>query len=471
MEDKEQQKYIKMTTEPVEKLICKLSIPTIIAMLVTSFYNIADTLFVSKIGTEATAGVGLIFPIMTIIQAVGFFFGQGSGNCISRMLGAKEHNKAEKMAATGCFCALIIGVLIMIFGLCFRSGTLYILGAREELISQKTIQYASDYFTLILIGAPFLCMSCVFNNQLRFQGNAIFAMIGLVSGAVINIGLDPLLIFVFNMEVAGAALATTISQIISCVILFLGTLKSDNLKIKLKNFTPNLFYLKNIAVGGTPSLFRQGLASIATLFLNTAVAAAVSPALSDAAVAAFSVVSRVMMFAFSALLGFCQGFQPVCGFNYGAKKYARVKRSYSFCVKIGIITLFAFSCLGFIFAEQIIALFRDDASVIAFGTVALRCQCASFTLMAVVCMTNMIYQNIGRVLGATVLALARQGLIFIPCVLILPNLFSDSIWGLYLAQPVSDILTFCIALPLGMRLYNELKRKETEQIESKTDAE
>ena len=462
MAQAENSKFTMMTTEPIPSLIAKLSIPTIISMLVTALYNIADTFFVGQIGTEATAGVGLVFPIMTIITAFGFFFGQGSGNYISRSLGARSFDKAETMAATGNFSALLFGFLIMACGLGFRPAVLSALGARPGLVSDKTIAYASDYLSFIVCGAPFMCMSCVLNNQMRFQGNAIFSMLGLVSGAILNVALDPIFIFGLHMEVSGAALATIVSQFVSCALLFLGTLRSDSLKIHLRNFRPTPFYLKNIVIGGLPSLFRQGLASIATLCLNAAAGAAVSPELSDAAIAAFSVVSKIMMFAFSALIGFGQGFQPVCGFNYGAGKYARVREAYAFCLKIGLGFLLVASAVGFAFADKAVALFRDDPNVIAFGAVAMRCQCCTFALMAVVTITNMLYQNIGRVVGATLLAVARQGLMFIPVVLILPHVISPAIWGVYLAQPVSDLFAFSLAVPLAVKIIREFKQKENQ---------
>ena len=232
MEQTKDSKFIRMTTEPVQRLICTLAVPTIISMLVTALYNIADTFFVGQVGTEATAGVGLVFPVMAIIQAFGFFFGQGSGNYISRSLGAKNYDRAETMASTGAFSALLFGAVILLSGQIFRLPLLSLLGARADLVTARTVGYASDYLVLILCGAPFMCMSCVLNNQLRFQGNAFFSMIGLVSGAVLNVVLDPVFIFALHMEVSGAALATSISQAVSCGLLYLGTLRSDSLKIR-----------------------------------------------------------------------------------------------------------------------------------------------------------------------------------------------------------------------------------------------
>lgn len=456
-------KHTEMTTAPVNKLVTKMAVPTIISMLVTAAYNIADTFFVGRVGTEATAGVGLIFPIMMIIQAFGFFFGQGSGNYISRALGAKDSEKADTMAATGLFSALFFGILIMLCGLLFENGILSVLGAREGLVSWKTIGYAGDYMRVIVCGAPFMTVSMVLNNQMRMQGNAFFSMIGLVSGAFLNCALDPLFIFVFDMEVLGAALATVISQGVSCLILSVCMQKSDTIKIHIKNYRLNGFYMKNIAAGGAPSLFRQGLASVSVMYLNTAAGMAVSPELSDAAIAGFSVTGRIGMLIFSAVIGFGQGFQPVCGFNYGAGNYKRVREAYYYSVRVTVIFLVFAAIVGFIFAGDIVALFRDDPNVISFGRLALRCNLCTMPLLAVIVMTNMLYQNIGWAVGATVLAFARQGLVFIPVVLILPKLLSTPIWGVYLSQPLSDLVTFIIAVPLAIKIIRELKQREKYQ--------
>ena len=258
--DAKMDKLTRMTTQPVKKLILRLAGPTIASMLISSLYNMADTFFVGRIGTFATAGVGLIFPLMTIMQAFGFFFGQGSGNYVSRCLGAGRTEDAEKMAATGFFCAILMGALILSLGQLFATPILRVLGADTAKVAAETVGHARAYYTTLLFGAPFVLASCVLNNQMRFQGNAFFSMIGLVSGAVLNIGLDPLFIFVFKMGVMGAAAATVVSQAFSFCVLYVGTLRSDSLKIRFKNLTPTGHYLGNIAAGGLPSLLRQGLA-------------------------------------------------------------------------------------------------------------------------------------------------------------------------------------------------------------------
>lgn len=455
-------KYTLMTTCPVERLVCRMAVPTIISMLVTGLYNIVDTFFVGRIGNEATAGVGLILPIMAIIQAFGFFFGQGSGNYISRSLGAKHIEKAEAMAATGSISALIFGVVLMAVGFVFKKGVLFVLGAREGLLDPLTIRYAEEYMCIILCGAPFMCVSCVLNNQLRFQGNAVFSMVGLVSGAVLNCVLDPIFIFTLGMDVKGAALATVVGQTVSCLMLYMGTLRSDSLKIHIKNFSPTAFYYKNIFVGGLPSLIRQSLSSVSVMCLNSAAAAAATAALAAQTVAAFTVVNKITMLAFSALLGFGQGFQPICGFNYGAKRFDRVRGGYLFCLKVSFVFLIIMSALGYALAPGAVALFRDDADVIRIGTTVMRCQCATFWLIGLVVMTNMVYQNLGRVIGGAVLAMARNGLYFIPAVLILPQVMSVPIWGVYIAQPVADVCAFLTALPLAVHVCRDLKQKQAE---------
>ena len=450
-------KFTRMTTQPVKKLVLRLAGPTIASMLISSLYNMADTFFVGRIGTFATAGVGLIFPLMTVMQAFGFFFGQGSGNYVSRALGANRIEDAERMAATGFFCALGMGALIFGLGQVFSTPVLRVLGADPGRVAQETVDHARAYYTTLLFGAPFVLASCVLNNQMRFQGNAFFSMIGLVSGAVLNIGLDPLFIFVFNMGVMGAAAATVVSQAFSFCVLYLGTLRSDTLKIKVKNLTPNGHYLKNILAGGLPSLLRQGFGSVATLCLNAAAAAAVPLSQADAAIAAFSVVSRVMFFVFSALLGFGQGFQPVCGYNWGARKFDRVREAYLFCIKIGVTFLLLISTCTFLFAGPIVSLFRDDAEVIRMGTVAMRCQSCSLPLMAVVAMSNMLFQTTGKAVRATILAIARQGMVFIPCVLLLPRVIDPAIWGVYLAQPIADVITFLTAVPMAVHILKRFR--------------
>ena len=445
MEEKQEQKFHQMTEEPVGQLICRLALPCIISMLVTAFYNMADTFFVGMLkSNSATGAVGVVFSLMAIIQAVGFFFGHGSGNFISRELGKHNYEEASNMAATGFFSALAAGLLICVLGQIFLEPLAYLLGSTDTILP-----YAKAYLRVILIGAPWMTASLVLNNQLRFQGSAAYAMVGIASGAVLNIGLDPLLIFVFGMGVAGAAWATIFSQFVSFCLLLIGCTKGGNLHIHISRVQLKWSYYVMIVRGGLPSLARQGLASVATICLNQA-----AGPFGDAAIAAMSVVQRIMMFGASAMIGFGQGFQPVCGFNYGARLYHRVKEGFWFCVKTSTVFLFAVGTLGFIFAPQLVALFRDDPQVIAYGATALRFQCVTFCFQGWVVMSNMMLQTIGRTAPATFLAMARQGVFFIPLVWILSAAFG--MLGIQMTQTVSDCLTLICAIPIQLKVLREL---------------
>ena len=458
--ESQEEKYKTMTEKPVSSLICRLAVPTIISMLVPSFYNMADTFFVARIGTSATAAVGVSFALVAIIQAFGFFCGHGSGNFISRKMGQHRFDEAQQMAATGFFTALMLGTVILVLGEIFSEPLCRILGATETILP-----YARQYLRLILIGAPYMTASLVLNNQLRFQGSAFYAMIGIASGAVLNIALDPLFIFVFDMGVSGAALATIISQLVGFVLLLRGTTQGGNLRIRLRNITFSKYYYSQIINGGMPSLCRQGLGSVATICLNL-----MAGPYGDAAIAAMSVVGRVMNLAASVVTGFGQGFQPVCGFNYGAFLYDRVKEGFWFCVKVATVILILLSVTGYLFAPQVIQLFsKNDPQVIAIGTQALRWQCLTFPLCGWITVCNMMLQTIGKSFRASLLAMSRQGLFFIPAVLLLPALIG--IQGVEIAQPIADVCSFILAIPLQLSVLHEMTIKQREAATDQTAVE
>ena len=440
----QEQKFEMMTEAPIPGLIGRLAVPTIISMLITSFYNMADTFFVGKIGTSATAAVGVVFPVMAIIQALGFFCGHGSGNSISRHLGSKDVQSARELASTGFFLAFALGILLMVLGLIFLDPLSHLLG------STKTIfPYTRDYLRFILLGAPYMTAQLVLNNQLRFQGNAFYAMIGITSGGVLNVILDPIFIFVFDLGISGAAIATILSQFVSFCLLLVGLRVSKCIPIHLRNVRLTVPRLREIVGGGLPSLFRQGLGSIATTTLNIA-----ANPYGDAAIAAMSVVSRIMMFANSALIGFGQGFQPVCGFNYGADKYDRVKEAFWFCVKVSTAVLLGLAVLGGFLSGHLIWIFRNDPDVIQIGTTALRFQCVTFALNGWIIMNNMMMQTMGKTVPATILAASRQGLFFIPALLILPQFLG--LTGIQCAQAVSDVFTFALTTLLNRKVMRSL---------------
>lgn len=439
------EKFVHMTTAPIPKLMLELSAPTIFSMLITAFYNMADTFFVGKINTSATAAVGVVFSLMAVIQAIGFFFGHGSGNYISRKLGEEDFKDAKIMASNGFFLCLITCTILSVLGLLFIKPLAYFLGSTDTIYP-----YARDYMVYILIGFPIMACSFVLNNQLRFQGSALYGMVGIVTGGLLNIALDPLFIFVFKMGVSGAALATILSQTISFLILLFLTSKGSNLKIDIKCFKPTAKYLKEIVRGGFPSLCRQGLSSIGTIVLNFA-----AGPFGDSAIAGMSIVNRIIMFANSAMIGFGQGFQPICGFNYGAKLYGRVKDGFWFCVKYSFAFLVVLALAMVFFAPQLIHIFRDDMEVVAVGAPALIFQAITFPLNSWIVISNMMLQSVGRAGSASLLAASRQGLTLIPLVLILSHFFG--IRGIQLAQPIGDVLTIALAIPLTLNFFKSIK--------------
>ena len=450
MSEVKSDRYRMMTETPVPKLITKLAIPTIISMLVTGFYNIADTYFVAQVpgkGTLATAAVGIIFPMMAFIQALGFFFGHGSGNFLSRMLGAGKKKEALEMASTGFAMALIFGVVVMLLGNLFIHPITEFLASSD--VTEETLDFSIQYGRIILVGAPFMICQFVLNNQLRFQGSATYAMVGLMAGAVMNVALDPILILGFDMGVTGAAIATVAGQITSFFILLLGSKRGENIKLKLSNVHINGYYIKEVINGGAPSLLRQGLAAVASILMNRAAGEYGA----EAAIAGMSIVTRVCMMVASAVIGFGQGYQPVCSFNYGAGLKSRVKQGYWFCIRWGTVFLTVLSVVCIIFAPQIISMFRDDPDVVSVGAAALRYQAATMPLLTTNFLSNMMLQSMGKGVKASISAMARNGIFFIPAILILPELLG--LQGVEMAQMVADICSFCLVIPLAA---SELKK-------------
>lgn len=450
-----QSKHEFMTQTPIGKLLFTLAVPATITMLITSIYNMADTFFVGKIGDGVigTSAVSIVFSYMAIMQAIGFFFGHGSGNYISKKLGANDKASANKMAATGFFSAFAVGVVLMVFGLIFLEPFAYLLQANEENIGE-----VKSYLFYILLGSPFIMSSFVLNNQLRFQGSAYYGMFGIGLGGLLNIALDPLLIFVFNMGVGGAGLATSISQIVSFTILLIMGSRGGNIRIRIKNFTPTKHLYLEILKGGTPSLFRQSLSSVSVICLNGVADAVAGTAL----VAGMGVAQKIMHFIFSILLGIGQGFQPVCGYNYGAKRYDRVKKAYWTCVKTCTLLTLVVAIFGFIFAKEFASLINSEVSDIA--GIALRYQFVTLIVMPFIIMTNMTLQNLGKVFSASVMALIRQGAAYIPLLYLLQFL---GITGVYLTQPIADLVALAIAIPLMVKTLKELtilEKKEKENL-------
>lgn len=444
--------YEYMTAGSVPRTICELAVPTIISMLVTAIYNVADTYFVGRIDTQSTAAIGISFSAMSVVQAFGFFFGHGSGNYISRMLGARKTGHAETMATIGLFSSFAAGTVIAITGIIFLGPLCMALGSTETILP-----YAKEYLGIILIGTPFMAASLTLNNQIRFKGNAKYAMVGIISGALINIIMDPILIFGFDMGVRGAAIATISGQIIGFAALLFIDRRTGTFSVSFRAFKPTVRAYIEIIKGGLPSLLRQGLLSISTILLNVA-----AKEYGDSAIAGMAITTRIIYILNAIVIGLGQGYQPVCGFNYGAKLYGRVCEGFWFCVKAGTLFFLTCSVLGYIFAPEAVAIFRkEDAMVIEIGAEALRWQLIALPFGAFTLVSNMMLQTIRKAGRAALLASARQGLFFIPCILILPHLIG--IRGVEMTQAIADILSFLLALPLTLGTLKEMKSLSQKQ--------
>ena len=408
--------YYEMAHAPVGRVISKLAVPTIISMLVTSIYNMADTFFVSQLGTSASGAVGIIFSAMAIIQALSFMIGIGSGNYIARLIGAGNRELAEKLASIGFFTGFGMGLVITVLGTANIHALVMMLGSTVTIAP-----YAEAYASYILLASPFMMTSFIMNNILRFQGKALFAMVGITTG---------------------------------CILLAMCNLRKDCISIDIRKFRPTLRLYGQILYGGIASLGRQGIASVATIIMNI-----MAQPYGDAAIAAMSIVNRFMMFVGSAMIGFGQGFQPVCSYCFGAGMYRRVKEACVFCIKVSTAVLFVFAVIGLIFSGNIVAVFRkDDMDVIRIGTLALRLQLCTLPLMGITVMGNMTPQSMGYGTWATVVSTARQGWFLIPLLLILTP--AIGILGIQIAQPLADIGTTILAIWALRLIFKDLLLKE-----------
>ena len=444
--------YNKMVNTPVSKLITSLAIPTVISMLVTSIYNMADTFFVSQISTQASAAVGVVFPIMSIIQAFGFTLGMGSGSLISIRLGQKRNEEANVIVSTAFFTAIGIGLLITILGIIFSTQFLSLVGA-----SNSILPYAQDYAKYIFFGAPIMTASFVLNNVLRSEGKAFFSMIGLTTGGILNIILDPIFIYALDLGISGAAIATLCSQSISFLILLTCFLKHKTVcHINIKLYSLKKEVLPKIVTTGFPSLSRQGLASISSILLNTA-----AGAYGDAAIAGMTITTKIVMFIASIMIGVGQGFSPVSGYNFGAKRYDRVKQAYTFTLTAGFILMGSLATIIFIFANQVMNAFINDLNVVKIGVAALRWQVAFLPFHSLIIGTNMLMQSTRHIKSATYLSMNRNGIYFIPAILILPRIIG--LQGVEMAQFVADVLSAITAVPFAIYFFKKMSNYNSEQ--------
>ena len=453
----QQAQFDKMTRTPIPRLVMGLAVPTILSMLITSIYNLADTFFVGQISTSASGAVGVVSSLMAVIQAVGFMLGHGAGSVISRSLGSGDVPAASRFASTSFFTALGAGAALGVGGIAGLTPLMRLLGSTETILP-----HARAYAFYILLAAPFMMSSLVMNNILRYEGKASFAMVGLVTGGVLNMALDPVFIFGLGMGAGGAGLATGLSQMVSFGILLSMYLRGKTVsRLALRFYTRSPRDIATILTTGLPSFGRQGLASFASMMLNVA-----ARPYGDAAVAAMSIVSRIFQFLLSVALGVGQGFQPVASYNYGARKFHRVRQACLFTIGASFVLMTALAAACYVNGEALVRLFRDDGAVTAIALPAFRWQCAATLLQPVLVCGNMLFQSVGKAGRATFLSCCRQGIFFIPLILALPRAFGLA--GVQYSQPIADVLSFVVAVPFMAQFLAELDRMDAAEGRCKT---
>lgn len=443
--DKTMSYYDKMTKTPLAKLIVSLGIPTTISMLVTNIYNMVDTYFVGALGESQQAATGILFTLQAVIQAVSFMLGQGSGTMVSKALADKNQKEASEYVSTGFFSGLLFGIVFMIAGLLTLEPLMLALGSTKTILP-----YAKQYGICVLLSCPVVVCSFVLNNNLRYEGKAFYAMIGLVLGSIINIFGDWLLVVKISLGVLGAGIATAVSQLISFLVLLYFFMKNAQSKISMKYISKNPKTYLTISRVGFPALIRQGLSSISSGLLNN-----LTRPYGDAAIAAMSIVNRFSAFVMCVGLGIGQGYQPVASFNYQAKEYKRVKKGLLITMGIGFVFIVCLSVPGIIFAEDIVYVFQKSTEVAEIAVFALRCACVGVMFLALSVPVNMLYQSTRQAELSSFLSLMRSGLMFIPTLLITTKLYG--ITGIQISQPLADMLTGLISIPF---IINFLKKPD-----------
>ena len=447
----EQQQYIKMTATPIPKLLLLLSLPSIVSMIITSIYNTADAYFVSQLSTAASGAVGIVLPMMALTQGIGFTYAVGAGTQTAQLLGARKVDEANKFGSSAMAIAMISGLLITIIGQWQLDNLLRLFGATDTILP-----YAKDYARWILFGAPITISQFVLNLQLRFQGKNNLSMIGLMVGGILNIILDPIFIFVLELGIRGAALATIVSQTVSWIILYWMVKNKSILELSLKSISRDVKIYGTIIGTGISSFLRQGLASISIILLNNA-----ARPFGDEVIAAIVIVGRISMIMFSVMLGIGQGFQPIAGYNYGAKKYARVKQVWRFTY-VAMTVLVAIVGVGiFVLAPQLVTAFRSDPMVVKTGSTMLRYISLSLISQPMLISTNMLLQTTGHIKASSFLASTRQGLFFIPLLLILPSMLG--VPGIQISQPIADVLSAIAAIPFLVYFMKNLPKNDLDE--------
>ena len=441
-------RQLMMLNEPIYRVIPKMAVPTIVAFLITTIYSLADTYFVSSLGTSATAAVSVNASLDQLIMMCGSMLAVGANSYIARLLGQGDQKKASKVLSTAFFSAAALGTLLLVFGGIFMGPMVRLLGATDT-----CEKHSIDYATYVLLAAPFMASNFVMNQCLRSEGSATLSMIGMGIGGVLNCILDPIFIFTLNMGVAGASLATAISKLISFgILIFPYITRRSVLRLSIRNFHPSRDIVSKVISMGSSSMFRSGLAVVSGIMLND-----IAGNISDSVMAGIGVTNKIMMFPFGIILGFGNGFQPVAGFNWGAKRYDRVEESYRFSSRVALIGSVAMAVLFAVFADPIIALFAgEDPEMRRIGILCVITQCIALPIHAWVAIVNMLCVGLGDAKGAFILSTARQGSCFVPILYPLAWLFNE--YGVASVQALADVLTLAMAIPIVIAMMKKIRQ-------------
>ena len=442
-----------MLNELIHRVIPKMAVPTIVAFLINSVYSLADTYFVSSLGTNATAAVSVNASLDQLIMMCGSMVAMGANSYIARLLGEGNEKKASRVLSTSFFAAFFLGVMLLIFGSIFMTPMVRLLGATPTCEA-----YSIDYATYVLLAAPFMAANFVMNQCLRSEGSATLSMVGMGFGGILNIVLDPIFIFGLDMGVAGASLATAISKWVSfAILIFPYITRRSLLHLSIRNFRPNWDIVSNVVSVGSSSLFRNGLNVVSAILLNR-----IAGGISDSVLAAVGVTNKIMMFPFYIILGFGNGFQPVAGFNWGAKRYDRVQESYKFSSRVSLIGSTIMAVAIAVFCDQLIVLFAGtDDYMRRIGAFCILAQCVALPIHAWVAMVNMLCVGLGNAKGAFWLSTARQGTCFIPILFPLAWAFGE--YGIASVQALADILSIALAIPIAIAMTKKIKKAQLGQ--------
>ena len=444
--DKKGSRRTAILNEPILPLLVKTSVPTIIGMMVMVIYNLTDTFFVGMLSNKSmTAAIGVVFSFMSFMQAIGFWFGYGSGNRMSKKIGEDEEQEAEILSSVGILLAIVIGILAAVLSWIFLVPLSRFIGGSA---SDNLLTFTMEYLQVIIISIPFGLYSITLYNQLRLCGNVKDGMIGLLAGMVVNMVLDPVLMFGFKMGFIGAGYATLLGQIAGCIILTSLSRRNGNLAVDLKKAKWNKERVYHILAGGMPNFSRQSITSIALILLNAAAAK-----YGEGLIAALTISSRIAALAYMIMIGWGQGFQPICAMNYGARQHDRVKKAFQLTVAVGTVFLMLSAVMLYIFSEPLIKTMAKDKEVILISVRILRMQCITMPLLGYFAVSSMFLQNIGQYFWASVLSVSRQGLFYIPLLYLLSNLLGQ--FGIYLLQPAADALSFVLAVIVVYRINKE----------------